>query len=148
MNAENILKSHRVRLTTNRIIVVRALMGHKHPMSLKDLEERVATLDRSSIFRTLRLFAKHHLIHEIEDGSGALKYELCHANHTKEHNDLHPHFFCELCKRTKCLSDVPIPIVRFTDGSVVRSVNYVLKGVCGDCAGRQFVVGIDETVEG
>ena len=75
MDAESILISHNVRPTTNRIIVMRALMMHDKLMSIKDFEEKIITLDRSSIFRTLRLFVKHHLIHEVEDGSGALKYE-------------------------------------------------------------------------
>lgn len=145
MDAESILISHNVRPTTNRIIVMRALMMHDKLMSIKDFEEKIITLDRSSIFRTLRLFVKHHLIHEVEDGSGALKYELCRAEHcTDHHDDLHPHFFCESCKRTVCLSDMPIPKVSFVDGSIVHSVNFVLKGICGECAGSGPVVGVDE----
>ena len=148
MKAEEMLKSHKVRPTANRLIVISALMEHEHPMSIKEFEENYVNLDKSTIFRTLRLFAKHHLIHEIEDGSGALKYELCHSNHSEEHNDLHPHFFCELCKRTICLSNVTIPVVKFTDGSIVHSVNYVLKGICGDCCRRQSVFSVNEFVEG
>lgn len=133
---ENILLSHGIRPTSNRILVLRTLQESDYPLSIKDFTTRIISLDKSSIFRCLRYFAEHHLIHEVEDGSGALKYELCHTEHTEEHTDMHPHFYCECCRRTICLSDIPLPMVPLTDGSIVHSANYVIKGVCGKCASK------------
>jgi Fur family ferric uptake transcriptional regulator len=131
---ENILLSHGVRPTSNRILVLRTLMESDRPLSIKDFVSLIVSLDKSSIFRCLRYFAKHHLIHEIEDGSGALKYEFCHAEHTEEHSDMHPHFYCKSCKRTICLTDIPLPIIALEDGSIIHSANYVIKGICAKCA--------------
>ena len=39
MKAEEMLKSHKVRPTANRLIVISALMEHEHPMSIKEFEE-------------------------------------------------------------------------------------------------------------
>ena len=51
--AEDILAAHGVRPTANRILVVRALQQASAPMSLTQLEERLESLDKSSIFRAL-----------------------------------------------------------------------------------------------
>lgn len=65
--------------TPNRILVLRELAASDHPLSLGELEIRLDTLDRSSIFRVLTLFLDHELVHSIEDGSGSLRYEACAA---------------------------------------------------------------------
>ncbi|MCM1311299.1 MAG: transcriptional repressor [Bacteroides sp.] len=136
MDIEKKLEEKGIRPTANRILVMRALHSFSHSFSLREMEDKIDTLDKSSVFRTLRLFADHHLIHEIDDGSGSLKYELCMAEHTPDNDDLHTHFFCEKCGRTICLHDIPVPRVRLPDGFVAESVNYVIKGICDECNGR------------
>lgn len=133
LDVVSVLLAHGVKPTSNRILVLRTLAESPFPLSMKDFADRVVSLDKSSIFRCLRHFVECHLVHEVEDGTGAVKYEICRADHSAGKSDLHPHFYCESCKRTICLSDVPLPVVEMTDGSVVHSANYVLKGVCGDC---------------
>ena len=64
------LTEHGIRPTSVRILVMRAIMQRKGAFCLYDIEADVPTLDRSSIFRALRLFTQHHLLHEIDDGSG------------------------------------------------------------------------------
>ena len=139
MNIEDVLLSQDIKPTLNRCEIMRVLLESDFPLSIKDFENTALGLDKSSIFRCLRLFAEHSLIHEIEDGSGALKYEFCHVEHTNEHTDLHPHFYCELCKRTICLTDIPIPNIKVTDGSIINSANFVLKGICSNCADNKNV---------
>ena len=69
-----------VKPTAMRLLVYRELERSQRPLSLKEMEERMPNAERSTIFRTLTLFLEHHLIHGIEDGSGALRYELCTSN--------------------------------------------------------------------
>ncbi len=136
MDIEKKLEERGIRPTANRILVMRALHGFDRSFSLRDMEDKIDTLDKSSVFRTLRLFAEHHLIHEIDDGSGSLKYELCTVEHTSEYDDLHTHFFCEKCNRTICLHDIPVPHVPLPEGFVTTSINYVIKGICDECSGK------------
>lgn len=82
MTAEERLKTKNVRPTAMRLLVLQALMESKGPVSLADLEGRLGTVDRSTIFRAVLLFEQHHLVHAFEDGSGSLKYELCPDEHT------------------------------------------------------------------
>ena len=71
------LEKKGVRVTSIRILVLNALMNASGTMSLGDLESVLETVDKSSIFRTLELFVKKHVVHAIDDGSGSVKYEVC-----------------------------------------------------------------------
>ena len=129
-----------IKPTAVRLLVVRALANAECALSLTDLEGRIGTVDKSSIFRTLALFLQHHLIHDVEDGTGQVKYALCaerchcgedvHAGLT----DLHTHFYCEKCHRTFCLEKIHIPVIDLPKGFTLHSVNYVVKGVCAECS--------------
>lgn len=134
---EEKLLSHQVRPTANRELVLRLIAESDRAVSLSDIETALETVDKSTISRILNLFLEHHLLHAIEDGSGSVKYELCGGKYEHSVQDMHPHFYCEQCHRTFCMQSVTIPPVEVLRGYVVNSVNYVLKGVCSDCAKKQ-----------
>lgn len=134
---EEKLLSHQVRPTANRELVLRLIAESDRAVSLSDIETALETVDKSTISRILNLFLEHHLLHAIEDGSGSVKYELCGGKYEHSVQDMHPHFYCERCHRTFCMQSVTIPPVEVPRGYVVNSVNYVLKGVCSDCAKKQ-----------
>lgn len=133
---EELFEHHGIKPTANRQLVARALADSRRPLSLAELEERLVTLDRSSIFRALTLFRDQHMVHVIEGGSEGVHYELCQSqSHSHEtDDDQHAHFHCERCHRTFCLEDVAIPTVTLPDGYEVTSVNYLIKGICPACA--------------
>ena len=68
-----ILNERGIRPTPVRMLVLRALQEADCAVSLMALEAELETVDRSSIFRTLNLFLEHHLVHQVEDGSGQTK---------------------------------------------------------------------------
>ena len=132
-----LLEQHGIRPTSNRIVVAKALAEAEHPASIADLERRILTIDKSGIFRSLMLFRDHHLVHALEDGEGGVKYELCHSHDDEEDDDQHVHFYCERCHEIYCLYDMPVPQVEVPEGYEVRSVNYLIKGLCPKCSARQ-----------
>ena len=132
-----LLEQHGIRPTSNRIVVAKALAEAEHPASIADLERRILTIDNSGIFRSLMLFRDHHLVHALEDGEGGVKYELCHSHDDEEDDDQHVHFYCERCHEIYCLYDMPVPQVEVPEGYVVRSVNYLIKGLCPKCSAHQ-----------
>ena len=85
-------------------------------------------------FSTITLFLSHHLIHCIDDGTKSFKYAVCSDSCACEMNDLHTHFHCEKCNKTFCFKNIPTPVVNLPQGFTLSSINYVLKGVCPDCA--------------
>ena len=128
------LEKRGIKPTANRILVLEAMLAASRAVSLGELEGMLGTVDRSSIFRTLGHFLQNRLIHDIEDGSGSVKYEVCDSDSACSVADMHAHFFCEVCHRTFCLKKVQIPVTTLPEGFVMHSVNYTVKGVCEQCS--------------
>lgn len=131
---DTLLLDHDIKPTANRLLVARALADSHRPLSLAELEERLLTMDRSSIFRVLTLFRDQHLVHVIEGGGEGVHYELCQSHDHENDDDQHAHFHCERCHRTFCLENIAVPIVPLPEGYEVHTVNYLIKGICPACA--------------
>ena len=125
-----------IKPTANRLLILRTMMDMNRAVSQSDLEERLQTVDKSTIFRTITLFLSHHLIHGVDDGSGAVKYAVCSDECTCSVSDQHVHFYCESCHRTFCIDNVPVPAVSLPRGYRPESVNYMFKGQCPECSGK------------
>lgn len=132
-DAINVLEKADIRPTVNRILVVDALMHAKQPMSMMDLELQLETLEKSSVFRVLTLLLEHDLVHAIEDGRGIVKYEMCHGEGHCSVNDMHAHFYCEKCRNVYCLEEVNLPKVDLPEGYNMKSINFMIKGICPNC---------------
>ena len=136
MNSQDIisrLESKGIRRTANRILVMKTLMGEQNPQSLSNLERKMVSMDKSSIFRTLTLFLEHDVVHAFEDGRGVLCYELCEEKGACDHHDGHIHFYCESCQRSFCMEDIHIPSFELPEGFYPHSISFVIKGECPDC---------------
>ena len=133
MILEELLEHHGVKPTANRLLVARSLQESRRPLSLMELEEKLETVDKSAVFRTLVTFRDAHLVHML-DGD-PVRYELCHSHHEDLDDDLHVHFYCLKCHKTYCLDDMPIPPVKAPEGYAVQEASYLLKGVCPECLG-------------
>ena len=122
-----------VKPTANRMLVYQALTGQHRPLSMRELEYKLQTLDKSSIFRVLTLFLEHDVVHAVEDGRGVELYELCHHDDDSDHMASHLHFYCEKCKRTYCIEEMPLPAVELPEGYHAHSMSFMVKGVCPEC---------------
>ena len=138
-NYTTLLEEHNIKPTANRLIVLRTLDGAGRPMSLTELENKIQTIDKSGIFRTLSLFREQHLVHVIEDGGDGVRYELCHSHDDDIDDDLHVHFYCEQCHQTYCLDHIPVPGIDLPEGFIMSSVNYMVKGICPHCAYKKHL---------
>ena len=131
VNCDQILQQHGIRPTAVRILVYRAIHKRSETFSLADVEEWLPDMDRSSIFRALKLFTEHQLLHEIDDGSGIFKYCICRCE--GHHHLNHIHFACTECGKTYCLEDHTIPLVTLPEGFETHEVEYIVKGICPKC---------------
>ena len=136
MNSQDMisrLESKGIRPTANRILVMKTLMGEQNPQSLSNLERKMVSMEKSSIFRTLTLFLEHDVVHAFEDGRGVLCYELCEEKGACDHHDGHIHFYCKSCQRSFCMEDIHIPSFELPEGFYPHSISFVIKGECPDC---------------
>lgn len=127
------LLHHNVKPTANRIVVVKALEKSDRPLTMRELEEKILSIDKSGIFRTLSLFRDHHIVHVIDGEEGGVRYELCRSSCHEQCDDSHVHFYCELCHRTYCLTDLSLPAISLPAGYRPTSANYIIHGICPNC---------------
>ncbi len=122
-----------VKPTAMRALVMEILLEQNAAISLKELESKFTVADKSTLFRTLKTFEKKKIIHSIEDGSGSVKYAVCHDSCDCNPSDLHVHFRCTKCEKTFCLNEIPVPQIKLPVGFDLESVNMVVKGICANC---------------
>lgn len=133
LEIENILTSHGVKPTANRLLVFKQLAGNTHPINLAELEISLHPMDKASIFRVLEIFTEKEIVHVIEDGSRSLKYEICNGKGHHSISDQHAHFYCEKCGSVSCLQDVALPSLKIPEEYKVKSINFMFKGICPKC---------------
>lgn len=117
-----------------RLIVLDFLQKQIKAVSLTDIELGLGRTDRVTVYRTIKTFGEHGLVHSIDDGSGAPKYALCIEDcNIIGHQDLHVHFHCNTCQETFCLPDLTLPTISLPNGFKSEETNLIVKGTCDKC---------------
>lgn len=131
------LETRSVKPTVMRLLVLDLLLKQKTVISHTDLEEHFDKVDKSTLYRTLKTFQQHKVIHRIDDGTGAVKYAVGNDDCQCGSEDLHLHFHCLQRQRTFCLTDYHVPVVPpLPRNYVLNEVSLVLKGLCDECSFR------------
>ena len=71
-NEENILQQRNIKPTAMRLLVIEKLLKQQYAISHKELAEQFENADNVTLFRTLKTFLEHKLIHTIDDGTGVV----------------------------------------------------------------------------
>lgn len=116
-----------------RLLVIEKLLKQQYAISHKELAEQFENADNVTLFRTLKTFLEHKLIHTIDDGTGVAKYALCQSGCSCKPSEQHTHFHCSQCQRTFCLTDTEIPNINIPLNFKLEGINLVLKGRCDRC---------------
>lgn len=132
--SETLLKDFNLRSTPNRQEILHLFLQKNYALSHGDIEKEIDnSLDRVTVYRTLKTFLDKGLIHKVLDEEGSLKYALCkEACTTAEHHHDHVHFKCTKCAQTYCLN-VEVPPVKLPKGYKAGAVNLLIQGICEKC---------------
>ena len=131
-HTEHRLSELGIRPTAIRQMVLKEITEYNHAFTLADMEQRLTTLDRSTLFRTLTLFVKHKLLHEADNGSGSKLYCPCEYKH-EHHHKPHLHFICTACHETYCIKDIDLSILPKPEGYEVEEASLIMRGLCPKC---------------
>ena len=133
---EQLLESKSIRVTAMRLLIYKFLVENQVAATLTDIENTFEKADRTTLYRTIKTFVEKDIVHQIDDGTGIVKYALCEQDCSCEiETDLHLHFHCNNCNETICLTEHKIPKIKVPDGFVSENVNLVVKGICDKCSG-------------
>ncbi|WP_167596459.1 Fur family transcriptional regulator [Leeuwenhoekiella sp. ZYFB001] len=132
---ESTLQNKGIRPTAMRMLIYKFMAEKKSAQGLSDLELAFTKADRTTVYRTLKTFEEKGVVHQIDDGTGVLKYALCEPGCRCDiERDLHLHFHCNSCDKTICLTEHKIPHINLPDGFIAEDANLVVKGICDSCS--------------
>ncbi len=133
INAQQLLKEKNIRITANRILILESFLKSSYSLSIADIEESLPWADRATIFRTLMTFKEKALLHTIKDDDKALKYALCSGACQVNHHHIHPHFHCDICSKTYCLTQYEFPTPDLPENFKANNYSLIINGICSDC---------------
>lgn len=133
-----ILRQEGLRITKGRLGILHCLMGAAAPLSLQEIQEGArahggAKPDYATVFRTIALMEKLHLVHRVNLQRPCTYFEL---NDPRKHYD---HLICKKC-RNVVLLDLPCPLKNFhreiEKRFGFRQISHSLEffGLCPACA--------------
>ncbi|TQI71992.1 Fur family ferric uptake transcriptional regulator [Gramella sp. Hel_I_59] len=144
--AETTLRNNGIRPTKMRLFIYKYLKRKFYAVTLREIETAFVkksehTRDRTTIYRSIKLFQKKGIIHQIDDGTAIAKY----AFSVKNSLDLHLHLHCMNCNKTFCLPN-KVPQENLPDKYEITEVNLVLKGACANCLkAKKLKYNIDQS---
>jgi Fur family transcriptional regulator, ferric uptake regulator len=129
-----LLRDFQLRSTPVRQEILTLFLEKDYALSHHDVESGISnSLDRVTVYRTLKTFLDKGLIHKVLDDEGSLKYALCNEACTMaEHHHDHIHFKCTKCGQTNCL-DLELPTVNLPKGYQLEAMNVLIQGICDRC---------------
>ena len=120
-----------IRVTEQRMVLLRELAKLRIPTSHPELTERLAGagLDRATIYRNLLSLTEAGLLVKTQLGDNVWRFELPNVKST-EHG-AHPHFVCNDCGSVACLP--PSTVVLRGDAVRNQVTEIQLRGRCRGC---------------
>lgn len=131
----SILNEFKLRITPVRQFILGLFLEREFAISHTDIDEEInESLDRITVYRTLKTFVKKGLIHQVPDDKGVIKYALCsNACSPSNHRHDHVHFKCLKCGQTNCLN-ISIPSIKLPKGYASNDTSLLIQGVCKHCS--------------
>lgn len=133
--AIEILSNFKLRITPVRQHILELFLKSEFAISHTDIDQEIIeSLDRITVYRTLKTFLKKGLIHQVPDDIGVTKYALCSDTCSpSNHRHDHVHFKCLRCGQTNCLN-IAIPSINLPKGYASNDTSILIQGVCKHCA--------------
>lgn len=133
MEAQDLLKKHRLSKTEIRTDLLNLFLGSSSALSLSTLSEELDRFDRATIYRSLKKFESKGIIHSIHADAQSPHYALCGTTCSEnEHHHDHAHLHCTECSSVTC-ENVDLTQYRTIPGFQVKEAELILRGVCGSC---------------
>lgn len=136
MDTGAVLKEHKLKLTNIRKEILELFSQKPYALSYQDFNEQLTIdSDKSTIYRTLKIFEEKGIIHTVLDPNNIEKYALCNHKHCSEegHQDSHIHFHCNSCENTYCLESFQSPEIQLPQKFKADKTEVLIFGNCDRC---------------
>jgi len=114
--------------------IIEMLSLESRPLSANELHKKISAdspIDLASIYRNLNVFKEKGIIKEALRTSLESYFELAMGE------PLHPHFWCQECKKVFCLSPLSLEetlwLYSLCENGKIRGISLNLEGICETC---------------
>jgi Fur family ferric uptake transcriptional regulator len=130
--AAQMLRNKGLRRTGPRLLILSVLLNAAEPLNQEQIarEIRGHGVNKTTIYRTLSSLMAADVVHEAVVRDRIQYYET--ACNCKSHA-CHPHFICQRCQKTICLTQVHIPSVVLPKGFLRQRQQIRIEGLCSTC---------------
>ena len=130
--AVELLESACLRQTGPRLAIFEVLLTANAPLNREQIADKIGAdaPNKTTIYRTLTHLVEKNLVHQAYLEDRTWHFELAH-NCSK--HQCHPHFTCNECFQTQCLTDSAIPLVELPKGFSMQRQQIHIDGICPDC---------------
>ncbi|MBL7104013.1 MAG: transcriptional repressor [Bacteroidales bacterium] len=133
MEIENVaqyLKNNGIKPSYQRVRVFEYLINNKnHPTVdtvFKELVGEIPTLSKTTVYNTLKLFAKKNIIIVINIEDNETRYDA--------DTSVHGHFKCEKCRKVYDFDvDLSKVDLKKISNFIINEYHFYLKGICEKC---------------
>ena len=130
--AIELLRSVNLRQTEPRLAILQVLLKTDTPLAQEQIADQIGpdAPNKTTIYRTLTQLVEKNLVHQAYLEDRTWHFELAHQ--CGEHQ-CHPHFTCNKCSKTQCLTGIEAPLVKLPNGYTMHRQQIHIDGVCTDC---------------
>ena len=131
--SESLLNEKNLKVTKQRVTVLDLIISKDSSFCANDLfDELKGKMDLVTIYRNLLLLCKEGILREVMNKSGRQYFEF-----SSDNNPVHPHFYCNLCKKIFCMKSKRINSVTKKinpdDSFIINETVVNYNGICPSC---------------
>jgi Fur family ferric uptake transcriptional regulator len=128
-----ILKKYQINITKTRVLILDAFIRAQRSLDQQYfLHQHGHKFERSTVFRTLRLFMDKKIIYRVSS-DGNQKY-LFQQSDTRSSLQLqHSSFVCISCGKAIPVNTIAIPELKIPKGFTKQDIEIIIRGICPTC---------------
>ena len=134
LSATDRLREAGIRVTVPRLLIFQYLIDNRtHPTCdriYNDLKDSNPCLSLATVYNVTEKLAEEKLVAVIVSPDGERHYDSI--------TDFHGHFYCDQCSSIYDFKCRPDKMPECLKGAVVKSVSYIARGYCPECAGNHI----------
>lgn len=121
-----------IRQTKSVKAVMEVFENSDNALSSVELIEKFSGLmNKTTVYRILARLVDENFLHSFKSNDGVSFFARYSSESTKASSDLHPHFQCKKCGKTKCVPlDITLPSL---PNYKIDSAEFLITGVCEHC---------------
>ena len=130
---KNLLEKHKIIETPFRKQVMDVFNKHNSAIPLSIIEKELKKYNRITLYRTMKMFLKKGIVHEITINGEESNYAICNDGcNIDSHHHQHIHFKCTSCGIITCVETIEFPKINLPNYKI-NQLEIQAIGLCDKC---------------